>query len=425
MNQTQGPSTTDDEQGTRSDEQATGLPGVDRHNLRHYEQLHRSVTDRKIAGVAGGLGRHLNVDPTILRVLFVVLCFFGGAGFVLYGAAWLFVPEDGRDQGAVSMSPSTRNAVLIAAGVLAALLLVGDSWHGIGFPWPVFLVGIGALVYLAVRDKDRPEGYTAPEAPAPSTAPEATDPSAGVPAGYDAGYAGVPAGYDAGYAAQPPAPPWVPVAQPAAPYQPPSRRKTGPKLFGFTLALVAAALGALGLYDVSGGDVLPSAYPALALAVIGLVLVLGAFVGRAGGLIFLGLVAAAALVVTSVVASIGGDFGGSDRLTVAPTSASRVLDNYAVNTGRAVVDLSNVRDPAGLDGRLVNVTGRAAELVVILPPGIRSDVTAGIDGPGEIDLPDRSAGGISTDRSGVYGTGTGLVTISTHLSAGHIDVRNP
>ena len=412
MNQSQGPSTTDDEQGTRSDEQATGLPGVDRHHLRHYEQLHRSVSDRKIAGVAGGLGRHLNLDPTILRVLFVVLCFFGGAGFVLYGAAWLFVPEDGRDQGAVSMSPSTRNGVLIAAGVLAALLLVGDSWHGIGFPWPVFLVGIGALVYLAVRDKDRPASSSAPDAPAPY-APGVVDPSAGMAGGY---------------AEQPPAPPWVPVAQPAAPYQPPvpSRRKTGPKLFGFTLALVAAALGALGLYDVSGGHVVTSAYPALALAVIGLVLVLGAFVGRAGGLIFLGLVAAAALAVTSVVGTIGATgFRDGDRLAVSPTSASQVHDSYDVTTGRAVVDLSRLTDPAELDGRTVNVTGRAAELVVILPAGIRSDVTAGIDGPGGIDLPDRSSGGINTNRSGVYGTGTGLVTIYTHLSAGHIDVRNP
>ena len=385
---------------------------MDRHNLRHYEQLHRSVSDRKIAGVAGGLGRHLNLDPTILRVLFVVLCFFGGAGFVLYGAAWLFVPEDGREQGAVSMSPSTRNGVLIAAGILAALLLVGDSWHGIGFPWPVFLVGIGALVYLAVRDKDRPATPSAPDAPAPY-APGVADPSAGMAGGY---------------AEQPPAPPWVPVAQPAAPYQPPvpPRRKTGPKLFGFTLALVAAALGALGLYDVSGGDVVTSAYPALALTVIGLVLVLGAFVGRAGGVIFLGLVAAAALAVTSVLGTIGATgFRDGDRLAVAPTSASQVLDSYDVTTGRAFVDLSRLTDPAELDGRTVNVTGRAAELVVILPEGIRSDVTAGIDGPGGIDLPDRSSGGINTNRSGVYGTGTGLVTIYTHLSAGHIDVRNP
>src|SRR6187549_2918123 len=98
MNQTQGPSETD-EQNTRPE-----TPGVDRPNLRNYEELRRSVTDRKVAGVAGGLGRHLNVDPTILRVLFVVLCFFGGAGFVAYGVAWLLVPEEGRSDGIIAMN---------------------------------------------------------------------------------------------------------------------------------------------------------------------------------------------------------------------------------------------------------------------------------------------------------------------------------
>src|SRR5678815_3879161 len=103
MNQTQGPSETD-EQNTRPE-----TPGVDRPNLRNYEQLRRSVTDRKVAGVAGGLGRHLNIDPTILRVLFVVLVFFGGAGLLLYGALWLLVPEDGQAEGKIAMSPNTRN----------------------------------------------------------------------------------------------------------------------------------------------------------------------------------------------------------------------------------------------------------------------------------------------------------------------------
>src|SRR6478672_12153880 len=113
MNQTQGPSSTDEQDGRQAEPQ----PGVDRQHLRSYEQLRRSVTDRKVAGVAGGLGRHLNIDPTILRVLFVVLCFFGVAGFVAYGAAWLLVPEDGQTEGKVAVNDSTRNGLLIAAGV--------------------------------------------------------------------------------------------------------------------------------------------------------------------------------------------------------------------------------------------------------------------------------------------------------------------
>src|SRR6476620_11178036 len=159
MNQTQGPSSRDEQQSTtepggqQGGQQAEPQPGVDRQHLRSYEQLRRSVTDRKVAGVAGGLGRHLNIDPTILRVLFVVLCFFGGAGFVAYGVAWLLVPEEGKAEGVVAVNDSTRNGLLIAAGVVAALLVLGDSWRGIGFPWPLVLVGVGVLLYLALRDR--------------------------------------------------------------------------------------------------------------------------------------------------------------------------------------------------------------------------------------------------------------------------------
>ncbi len=62
---------------------------------------------------------------------------------------------------------------------------------------------------------------------------------------------------------------------------------------------------------------------------------------------------------------------------------------------------------------------------MVLPKGVESDVTADIAGPGQIDLPDRSSGGINTDLAGVYGSGPATVTIKTTLSAGHIDVRNP
>ncbi len=323
MNQTQGPSTTDEQQSTTAPGTGAPQPGVDRHNLRSYEQLRRSVTDRRIAGVAGGLGRHLNIDPTILRVLFVVLCFFGGAGFVLYGVAWLLVPEDGRDEGTIATSPHTRNALLIGAGVIAALLLVGDSWGGIGFPWPLLLVGVAVLLYLAFRDQgSRPEGQAAPPygpssppSDGPSDAPSYAQTPASIPVG---GQEPVTSDEQ-----EPPPPPWAAPVQPAPAYQPPSRR-SGPRLFGFTLALVAVALGALGLYDVSGGSVVDAAYPALALAVVGLMLVVGAFVGRAGGLIFLGLVAAFALAVTSVVGTFSGmDFRDGEQVHRTPTSASK------------------------------------------------------------------------------------------------------
>src|SRR3954449_2886952 len=176
MTETQGPPTADQQQT------GAGRPGVDRANLRSYETLHRSVTDRKVAGVAGGLGRHLNIDPKILRVLLVVLCLFGGAGFVVYGVAWLIVPEDGREAGILSMSPGTRNAFLVGAGVVAAFVVVGHAWNGVGAPWPLVLVGLALLLYFAFRDRGHggqaqppaPYGPGSPYGPGPSSAPGST-----------------------------------------------------------------------------------------------------------------------------------------------------------------------------------------------------------------------------------------------------------
>ena len=57
------------------------------------EKLYRSRTNRQVAGVCGGLAERFNVDPTVMRVLFVVLAIFGGSGILLYIALWIIVPE--------------------------------------------------------------------------------------------------------------------------------------------------------------------------------------------------------------------------------------------------------------------------------------------------------------------------------------------
>ena len=57
------------------------------------EKLYRSRTNRQVAGVCGGLAERFNVDVTLMRVLFIVLAIFGGAGIILYIAMWIVVPE--------------------------------------------------------------------------------------------------------------------------------------------------------------------------------------------------------------------------------------------------------------------------------------------------------------------------------------------
>jgi phage shock protein PspC (stress-responsive transcriptional regulator) len=60
--------------------------------------LRRPFAGRMLAGVAEGVGRYLDVDTTIVRIAFVVLVFFGGAGIALYLAGLLLIPDEGSDQ---------------------------------------------------------------------------------------------------------------------------------------------------------------------------------------------------------------------------------------------------------------------------------------------------------------------------------------
>jgi len=58
-------------------------------------RLMRSQTDKRIAGVCGGLADYFDVDPTIVRVSWVILSIIAGAvvfGIVAYAVAWLIIP---------------------------------------------------------------------------------------------------------------------------------------------------------------------------------------------------------------------------------------------------------------------------------------------------------------------------------------------
>src|SRR3954447_12624 len=111
------------DQGRASDPgPATPPPPTPPH--RDLDRLRRSTSNRYVAGVAGGLGRHFNVDPTILRVLLVVLTFFGGAGLVVYAVGWLFVPEDDSDHAVIHIGTEPRKILLLAAAAVAFLLAV-------------------------------------------------------------------------------------------------------------------------------------------------------------------------------------------------------------------------------------------------------------------------------------------------------------
>lgn len=58
-----------------------------------YKRFLRSRTDRKIAGVCGGIAEYFNIDSTLIRVLFAVAVIAGGGGILIYLITWLLTPE--------------------------------------------------------------------------------------------------------------------------------------------------------------------------------------------------------------------------------------------------------------------------------------------------------------------------------------------
>ena len=58
------------------------------------KRLLRSKNNKMIAGVCGGIGEYFGIDPTIVRLLWVLLTFFsGGVGVLAYIIAWIIIPE--------------------------------------------------------------------------------------------------------------------------------------------------------------------------------------------------------------------------------------------------------------------------------------------------------------------------------------------
>lgn len=57
------------------------------------KKLYRSNTDRKLSGVCGGLAEHFDIDPTIIRLIFIFLTLFGGGGLLIYLICALVIPK--------------------------------------------------------------------------------------------------------------------------------------------------------------------------------------------------------------------------------------------------------------------------------------------------------------------------------------------
>lgn len=174
------------------------------------------TNDRVVAGVCGAIARELGWNVTLVRVLMVVSVFFGGFGGLLYGIAWLLLPDE-LDHRILLEEIIAGQWDWAFVGVILAIVIAGGFGFGVGFDWDygfglhwginVMPLLLAMLVFYLLVDNGRRRFRTPVAPPAPSGTPYPPQPNA----------------YTSGGA------PVHPMPQPSAPAQPVTQQPVMPQ----------------------------------------------------------------------------------------------------------------------------------------------------------------------------------------------------
>jgi phage shock protein PspC (stress-responsive transcriptional regulator) len=440
--------------------------------------IRRSATDSKLTGLCGGLARYWGIDPTLVRVGAAMLALSGGIGVVLYLAGWLLIPQDGKTQARADelFGPQVRRwskevwlAIVVIACVIAFAIFGAMTPFGVGPA--IVLVGIWYFGYYrnhkqtgappAVDPPDAPDyefisypgpatpfteaaeawrqrieeharelsaqgrtyqqedGQSADAAPWPAPPPPdgATDPSP----------AEVEQERHRAFLAEP---------DPVGLYSPPAETSTqtltvlrrrdalaARRLRLICLIVLGLTLSGLGVANYLGAGVPIAAFFGAALLVTGITLLAAAWLGRARGLLPLGILLLVGLLATSVA-----------QTAIQHDEWTRTLHSYAQvaelppngdsrDMGRLTTDLSTL-------SLTKDVTYRAhvdlGSLTVVVPPDARVRVNYAIDS-GMVQVFDTvvAAGAELHDTVQPDGTGTPtpVLTLDLSVDSGKIVVR--
>lgn len=115
--------------------------------------LARSLEDRRLAGVAGGLGPYLSVDPDWIRLGFALSTLVWGVGLVVYAVLWVALPEAGEGEEGEEIRPpmatgnpqGTAGILLLALGLLLLLWKI-IAWLSFKLVLPVILIALGIFL---------------------------------------------------------------------------------------------------------------------------------------------------------------------------------------------------------------------------------------------------------------------------------------
>ncbi len=153
------------------------------------KKLYRSVTDKMLGGVCGGIAEYFSIDPVIIRLAFVLAVIFGGGGILAYIILWIIIPQkpfiitpfnpenkandnlaDDEDEKITSndlqsnmLYKNPNNNKTVFAGVLLVVLgmiiLISNFVPGFYFRdyWPVILIILGLAIILKAKNQNTNE----------------------------------------------------------------------------------------------------------------------------------------------------------------------------------------------------------------------------------------------------------------------------
>ena len=147
------------------------------------QRLCRSKQNKILGGVAGGIGEFFEIDPVIIRIIFVILAAFGGTGVVIYLVLWLLLPDtDGvsvaenfaaeikkeecadcdsdhksaKNKGSIEISESKKifGALLIVFGLYLLISRILPNLNLGVYLWPSLIILFGLfIVYKSTKSK--------------------------------------------------------------------------------------------------------------------------------------------------------------------------------------------------------------------------------------------------------------------------------
>lgn len=406
----------------------------------------RRRSGHKIAGVCSGIGARYNVDPTLIRVLFVVAAIFGGSGLLLYLVAVFALPSDrtrAADGGKRDDSMSfPKLAVLAILAIVVVSSFGGDHiWSGSGLLGTVLLLAGWWLLYL--RTPVAPAGTSVADQPAAPTVdgsaagvpidesrraetPAAQTPAAQTPASVSAETVAEPAA--PGEPDQPAPPAWDPLGvapfawdlpnPPPAP-EPPApvaeRSPVTPVTAGIALLVAMAGIA----LQLTGADwFTTSRIAAATLVVIGIGLIVGGLQRRrdgerATGLVWLGAIVAGVVIVSSLMNASGWNApsGGVGDREWRVSSQSQLADKYSLTVGSSTLDL---RELGAIDrDQTVTVRQGVGEMIIRLPENVRVRAECGV-GIGDYTCPSGIVGGPADGP---------VLTIDAHVGMGNVEMK--